>query len=299
MATGLIFDIKRYAIHDGPGIRTTVFFKGCPLSCWWCHNPEGKSFSLELMIWPDRCIGCQTCVEVCPNSAVLVVNGSIVTDRDRCKVCGTCAEKCPANAREIVGKRISVDELIKEIRKDVLFYEESGGGVTVSGGEPLAQPEFLHEFLRACKKEDIHIALDTSGYAETGVLLKISKNVDLFLYDLKIMDDKKHKLYTGVSNELILKNLRELSLLGKKVFVRFPLIPGVNDDEENLHAAGKFISGLRNVEEIDILPYHKLGVEKAKRLGKKVKTFDKPSNETLERAIKKLKSFGLKVKEGG
>jgi len=296
---GLIFDVKRYAIHDGPGIRTTVFFKGCPLSCWWCHNPEGQSFEPELMTWPDRCVGCKTCVSVCPNSAVSAVNGSIFTDRSRCKACGVCAEKCPANAREIVGKRISVDELTREVKKDLPFYEESGGGVTVSGGEPLAQPVFLNAFLSACKKEGVHTALDTSGYAETETVLKISENVDLFLYDLKLMDEEKHRLYTGVPNKLILKNLEKLNSLGKRTFVRFPLIPGVNDDEENVYALGEFVSKLRSVEEIDILPYHKLGTEKARRLGKEVKLFEKPSDETVENVAKELEKFGLKVKKGG
>lgn len=299
MITGLVFDIKRYAIHDGLGIRTTAFFKGCHLLCWWCHNPEGQSFDSELMIWPDRCIRCGTCVSVCPNSAVLIVDGSIVTDRSKCKACGICAEKCPANAREIVGKRVSVSELMQEIEKDIPFYEESGGGVTVSGGEPLAQPMFLNAFLSACKKEGLHTALDTSGHAKTEIVTKISENVDLFLYDLKVMDDRKHKLYTGVSNKPILNNLKRLDSLGKRIFVRFPLTPGVNGDEENIRAMVEFVSGFKSVEEIDILPYHKLGIEKAKRLGKAVKLFEKPSDEMVEGVARELKSFGLKVKIGG
>jgi pyruvate formate lyase activating enzyme len=299
MVAGMVFDIKRYSIHDGPGIRTTVFFKGCHLHCSWCHNPEGRSFDPELMIWPERCIGCKTCVSVCPNSAVSTANGLIVTDRGKCKACGVCAEKCPANAREIIGKKFSVDELMREVEKDVPFYEESGGGVTISGGEPLAQPRFLNAFSSACKKKGIHVALDTNGYAKTEIVTKAGRNVDLFLYDLKMMDDKKHKLHTGVSNELILKNLKRLDSLGKKIIVRFPLIPGVNSDEENVHSMIDFLSKLRNVKEIDILPYHKLGIGKAKRLGKKAKSFEKPSDEMVENIAKEFKSSGFKVKIGG
>lgn len=299
MATGLIFDIQRYSIHDGPGIRTTVFCKGCRLSCWWCHNPEGLSFDPELMLWSDRCIGCQTCVSVCPNSAIFVANSAIITDRSKCEVCGSCAERCPANAREIVGKRVSVGELMKEVQKDVPFYEDSGGGVTVSGGEPLEQPVLLNAFLSACKKEGMHTTLNTNGYAETEVVMKVSENVDLFTYDLKSMDDGMHRLYTGVSNELILTNLERLDSLGKRIFVRFPLIPGVNSDEGNVDAMLKFVSALKNVEEIGILPYHKLGVEKARRLGKEVKIFEEPSDEMVEAIVKESSSFGLKAKVGG
>lgn len=299
MITGMIFDIKRYALHDGPGIRTTVFFKGCPLHCSWCHNPEGQSFDPELMIWPERCIRCKTCVSACPNSAISTENSSIVTDRTKCKACGVCAEKCPAKAREIVGKKFSVDELMQEVEKDVLFYDESGGGVTISGGEPLAQPVFLNAFSSACKKEGFHVAVDTNGYAKTEIVMKVSRNVDLFLYDLKVMDDKRHKLHTGVSNKLILKNLKILDSLGKRIIVRFPVVPSVNSDEENVRGTSDFVSRLKNVEEIDILPYHRLGIEKAKRLGKKARPYKKSSNEMAENVAKELRSFGLKVKIGG
>ena len=292
----MIFDIKRYAIHDGPGIRTTVFFKGCHLYCSWCHNPEGQSFDQELMIWPERCVRCETCVSACPNSAVSTTNSSIVTDRTKCEACAVCAENCPANAREIVGKKLSVDGLMQEVEKDVSFYDESGGGATISGGEPLAQPLFLNAFLGACKKEGIHVALDTNGYAKTEIVMKVSRNVDLFLYDLKVMDDKKHKLHTGVSNKLILKNLKRLDSLGKNIIVRSPLIPGVNSGEENVRSMSDLVSRLKNVEQIDLLPYHRLGIEKAERLGKKAKSFKESSNEIVENVAKELRSFGLKVK---
>jgi pyruvate formate lyase activating enzyme len=227
------------------------------------------------------------------------VDKSIVTDRNKCKACGVCPEKCPANAREIIGKSFSVTELMQEVEKDIPFYEESGGGVTVSGGEPLTQPAFLHAFLSTCKEKGIHTALDTSGYAEKEILMKISKNVDLFLYDLKVMDDRKHRRYTGVSNKKILRNLELLDSLGKKIIVRFPLIPHINSNKDNIHNMCEFISDLRNVKEIDVLPYHKLGVEKASRLGKEAKIFEKPSDEMLDHSLRMMKSFGLKVKIGG
>lgn len=298
-AAGLIFDIKRYAIHDGPGIRTTVFFKGCSLSCQWCHNPEGRLSGTELMLWPSRCIGCQICISACPNSAISILHNSITTDRDKCEVCGVCAERCPANAREIVGQMVSVKELMLEVERDMPFYERSGGGITVSGGEPLVQPVFLNAFLRTCKERGIHTALDTSGYAERDVLTNISKNVDLLLYDLKIMNNDKHKRYTGVGNKQILKNLEALDTLGNTIIIRFPLIPQINSDNENIRAMCKLVSRLRNVKGIDVLPYHKLGVEKARRLGKETKVFEKPSDEVLSQSLKSIKGYGLEVKIGG
>jgi pyruvate formate lyase activating enzyme len=291
---GLIFDIKRYAIHDGPGIRTTVFFKGCPLSCWWCHNPEGKEFKRELMIWPNRCIKCQTCMSACPNSAILLSNNSIVTERDKCKVCGKCVAKCPANAREIVGKTVSADDVMHEVEKDREFYGETGG-LTVSGGEPFAQPAFLRVLLNRCKDTGIHTTVDTSGYVESKILTKISNMVDLFLYDMKMMDCKKHRQHTGVSNKSIIENLRMLDKLGKQIIVRFPLIPRINNTEDNITSMCELLSELKNVRGISILPYHRLGVDKAKRLGKVVKVCANPSDKLLNQAMKLIKRFGLAV----
>lgn len=294
MAEGLIFDIKRYAIHDGPSIRTTVFFKGCPLSCWWCHNPEGKEFRRELMVWPDRCIKCRTCISACPNSAISLSRNPIITDRDKCKVCGVCATKCPANAREIVGKAVSVDDVMHEVEKDREFYGETGG-LTVSGGEPLAQPVFLHVLLNRCKDISIHTTVDTSGYVERKTLAKISSMVDLFLYDLKVMNCKKHKLHTGVSNKPIIENLKMLDRLGKQIIIRFPLIPRINDTKANITSMCKLLLELRNVRGINILAYHRLGVDKAKRLGKAVRVFANPSDKLLNQSMKLIKSFGLTV----
>jgi len=291
---GLIFDIKRYAIHDGPGIRTTVFFKGCPLSCWWCHNPEGKEFRHELMVWPSRCINCRTCLAACPNAAIFLSSNSIITKRDKCQVCGTCTERCPASAREIVGKAVSVDDAMNEVEKDRAFYGETGG-LTVSGGEPLAQPIFLHVLLDRCQDAGIHTTVDTSGYAEKEILTKISRKVDLFLYDLKIKDCTKHKLHTGVSNEPIIKNLKMLDRLGKQIIIRFPLIPQVNDTEDNITSMCELVSELRNVRGVNILSYHRLGIDKATRLGKVARDCGNLSNKRLNQSRKLIKTFGLTV----
>jgi pyruvate formate lyase activating enzyme len=250
------------------------------------------------MVWPDRCIKCHTCISACPNSAISLSNNSIVTERDKCKICGVCAAKCPADAREIVGKIMSADEVMQEVEKDHEFYGESGG-LTASGGEPLAQPAFLHALLNKCKAAGIHTTVDTSGYAEEKTLAKISSKVDLFLYDLKTMDSKKHKLHTGVSNKPIIENLKMLDKLGKQTIIRFPLIPRVNSAEADMTSMCELVSGLKNVEGMSILPYHKLGVDKARRLGKEARVYAKPSDKLLNQSIRLIRSYGLVVSVGG
>jgi pyruvate formate lyase activating enzyme len=301
MTKGIIFDIKRYSIHDGPGIRTTVFFKGCPLSCPWCHNPESQLAQLQLMFWKDRCLRCGNCVLACPNKAISVSNGLPVTDPERCRLCGTCVEVCPAKAREIVGKEVSVSEVMKEIEKDIIFYDESGGGVTFSGGEPFLQPGFLDDLLGACKNKGIHTVVDTSGYADTDDILRISEKIDIFLYDIKIMDREKHKRFTGVYNDLILKNMETLSSAGNRIFVRIPLVSGINDDLKNIRAIGEFVSRLNGVKEIDVLPYHKGGIEKSRRLVGWDKQFEAQplKEETFSRVANELRICGIKIKVGG
>jgi len=296
VTTGTVFNIQRYSIHDGPGIRTTVFLKGCPLNCWWCQNPESQLSGQEIVFWEDRCIGCGACSTICPSGAIQIKNGIPVTEKEKCILCGKCIEKCPALAREMIGKKITAEEVIKEIEKDVIFYEESGGGVTFSGGEPLEQPEFLEELLNACQKKKIHTAVDTSGYVSWEILNKISSKVDLFLYDLKIMDSKRHKKYTGVSNELILENLKKLSSVHNNIFVRFPVIPGINDDYQNIKEMGEFLSFLK-VTQVNLLPYHYIGVDKYRRLGRtyKLATTQPPSEEKLSEISAILRKFNLKV----
>jgi len=264
---GTIFDIKRYAIHDGPGIRTTIFFKGCPLTCMWCHNPESHVLKPEILYWEERCIQCGACVEACPEEALTWKDGGLDTDRSRCNGCGTCVSVCPAGARELAGRTVTVDNVMHEVKKDTLFYEESGGGITLSGGEPLAQPEFCLALLQRCRSLGIKTALDTSGYAPEETLLAIAEFVDLFLYDLKSMDEKRHRAYTGVSNTEILRNLKQLDKLGKRIWIRFPLIPGINDDLDHVTRLGEFVATLSSVEAIHVLPYHRGGAAKRSRLG--------------------------------
>lgn len=293
MYSGRIFNIQRYSIHDGPGIRTTVFLKGCPLSCIWCHNPESQSFTPELMLYSKRCIGCGKCTEVCRHGGL--------SDRKKCISCGSCAEVCYAKAREMAGKLVSVQEVMTQIDKDSIFYDESGGGVTFSGGEPLSQPEFLLELLKQCKKREYHTAVDTSGYGSPETIRAISSVTDLFLYDLKHMDDERHRKYTGVSNRLILDNLKTISKLGKRIFIRIPLIPGINDDDDNLKATAEIIQRTPGIEQVNILPYHNIAADKYNRLGKQscLMEIPVPDNEHMEAVSGKFLAYGIKVKIGG
>jgi len=301
MKTGLIFDIKRYAIYDGPGIRTTVFFKGCPLHCPWCHNPEGQDSNPELSYNETRCLkGCTECIKICPKDALSRLNHDISIDREKCDLCGDCAPACPTQALEILGREVSVEEVMKEIEKDRVFYEESAGGVTFSGGEPLAQLEFLNSLLKQCKKKGIHTVLDTCGYAPFDDMEIIADKVDLFLYDFKLMDDEKHREATGVSNKLIIENLKKLTDKSSKIVVRIPIIEGVNDADENITETARFIASLPDIKEISLLPYHKGGRQKYARLSKasKMDKTPSPSREKIERIKKKLECSGLKVKIG-
>lgn len=295
---GVVFDIQHYAIHDGPGIRTIVFMKGCPLDCPWCHNPESKSFKSEFMWWPDKCIGCKACVQSCIKNAI-VLNPNLIIDEEKCIKCGSCVTACYSEALELVGKNMTVEEVMDEIKKDIVFYEESGGGVTFSGGEPFSQPDFLYDLLMACKNEKIHTAIETCGFTDSENILKIRDFVDLFLYDIKILDSDLHEKFTGVKNELIFKNLNLLK--GKNVIIRIPLIPHINDDINQVQLLGEFLS-FNGFNEIHILPYHKVGSEKLKRLNTSKTPFyfvETPSEDAIRTIVQKLKKFNLNVKVGG
>lgn len=302
MAIGIIFDIKHYAIHDGPGIRSTVFFKGCSLQCQWCHNPEGIHTEPEIFLRNEKCPSeCRFCISACPNGAIIRNKGSIEVDLSLCDLCSECEEACVYGALEIIGRKVSVKDVMGELEKDSLFYEESQGGVTFSGGEPFEQPIFLNALLDKAKSKDLHTTVDTCGYFNPNLLANFDRKVDLFLYDLKMIDDEKHKKYTGKSNNLILDNLRRLTANGHRVAVRIPLIAGINDDDNNIEKTVEFLKTLNHIEQINLLPYHSGGSLKQKRLGKKQlhAGFQSPSSERME-AIKKIfKANGFSVKVGG
>lgn len=299
LSNGVIFNIQRFSIHDGPGIRTTVFLKGCPLSCSWCHNPESQAGQHEIMFWADRCTGCRLCSENCERQAI-----SWSPERqvgDDCQECGVCVTRCPQGALELVGRTVSATEVLAELLKDEAFYDQSGGGVTFSGGEPLAQPEFLQELLVGAKRYHWHTAVDTSGFAPWSVLEPLLPLVDLWLYDLKLMDDASHQKYTGVSNQSILDNLRRLVAAGRRVEVRVPLVPGVNDGQENWSALQSFLQPLP-IRGIKLLAYHSYGMEKYQRLGLPGQNggqgFVPPTEERLEELQRQLQAAGLPVISG-
>jgi pyruvate formate lyase activating enzyme len=297
---GTVFDIRKYSIHDGPGIRTTVFFKGCPLNCWWCHNPESQAKKPEILFRQPRCIQCDTCLVVCQEGAISRIEGVTLIDPEKCTLCGDCLENCYAQALEIAGRSMTVDEVLAEIEQDIIFYDQSGGGATFSGGEPLLQHDFLKGLLQACAARGIHTVLDTCGYAPWKALDDLREFVGVFLYDLKLIDEAQHRHYTGVPNRLILKNLQRLSDLGQSIIVRIPVIPGMNDQEDNLRQMGKFLSGLSSPERIDLLPYHTVGLSKYISMQKqyRLNEVQTPSEERMAELAEILRGYGLKIKIG-
>ena len=265
---GMVFDIKKFAIHDGPGIRTTVFLKGCPLHCWWCHNPESQDGRPELSFIPEKCIGCGWCLAHCPVGAHTMADGKHVLDREKCRRCGKCAEKCYAGTNELIGKEMEVAEVLAEVLKDKPFYETSQGGMTISGGEPMQQFEFTRELLRGAKAAGLHTCLDTCGVAPWNHYRELLPLVDLFLYDIKETDPVRHELYTGMSPGPILENLRQIDAAGGVTVLRCPIIPGLNDREEHLREIARIASSLQRVSEINLMPYHPLGESKLRRIGR-------------------------------
>lgn len=299
--TGTVFAIKRYALHDGPDLRVTVFFKGCPLSCLWCHNPEGMDFNTQIHTTTARCVACGECLRSCPHGALSLEGTALVRDAAVCKACGTCAEACPALAHEATGSRWTVAQVLTEIAKDAPFFEGTSGGVTFSGGEPLAQPEFLDALLQACGRQGWHRAVDTSGFASWDTLAGMAPHTDLFLFDLKHMDTQMHRRTTGVDNVLILDNARRLAGLGAAVQFRLPLIPGLNDDDDNIRGTGLFAASLPGVQGIDVLPYHATARAKYAKLGRPYPGDGIPPSDPtqVDRAVKILQDCGLRVRIGG
>ena len=295
MISGLVFNIQKYSVQDGPGIRTTVFLKGCPLCCAWCHNPESISPRRELIVVESRCAGCGECRLACPFADQIGGEGLWPARQADCVQCAACVEACPTGARQMVGRAMTVAEVMAEILKDRIFYEESSGGVTFSGGEPLMQPKFLRSLLESCREHGIHTAVDTCGFGSTDHLLEIAPLTGLFLFDLKFMDETKHKEYCGVSNQPILENLRALSCLHQNIWIRVPVIPGVNDSESNLHDMARFVSTLAGVRQVNLLPYHKTGILKHERVGRdfQLKEVPSPTASQMEDAQRHFQALGL------
>lgn len=301
MRRGYVFNTQRFSVHDGPGIRTTVFLKGCPLSCTWCHNPEGIAPGPELALSPRRCIECGECVAVCPQGLAVAGGIQTTTAPDLCLACGACAEICPSQARQIAGLEKSVSEVVAEVLRDRVFFEESGGGVTFSGGEPLWQSGFLYELLKACRYQGIHTAVDTSGLAPWEDLARVASVTDLFLFDVKHMDDEIHRQVTGVSNTRILANLRRLGEIHRHIWIRVPVVPGINDSVENLRATGRLAASLEGVEKICLLPYHPLGVDKLRRqgLGSVLEDVERPTDVQMQQLARLVETTGVTTGLGG
>ena len=300
MKQPFIFNVQKFCVHDGPGIRTTVFFKGCPLRCAWCHNPESQDFAPELLVNAEKCTSCRQCLPTCPAGAIRATGEGIVTDRASCRACGSCVDECLKGAREIAGHQATITELLAEIEKDRVFYEQSGGGVTLSGGEVLCQPEAARELAQACQIRGIHVAIDTCGHAPYENLARLLDCADLFLYDLKHLDPRQHRKFTGQDNSLILDNLLRLSATGQSIHLRIPLIENFNADDAHIESVARFVRQL-NLTRIDLLPYHNTGSSKYERLGRRYDPagFAAPAPERLARIAAVLRQVHPNVTIGG
>jgi len=295
--SGNIFDIQRWSLHDGNGIRTTIFLKGCPLRCWWCHNPESWNENPILAFSNEKCTKCAKCIAICPEEANIIIDNNIKLRRSQCKACGKCVEVCPANAREIIGQEMSVNDIIKIIKRDMVFYRESGGGVTFSGGEPTYQHQYLRELVKSCISLGVDTAIETCGYFEWDLLKDIFEMMDFVFVDIKHMDSKTHKKLTGVDNKVILENIINISKLNKKPVIRIPLIKGVNDDLGNIYETLDFISSEIITSGVEILPYHNYGVPKYKALGmSNYYELKKPHKEKIEEIENIINEYGINDK---
>ncbi len=299
----LVFDIKRFSINDGPGIRTTVFLKGCPLHCVWCHNPEGISPRPTRLYNKKKCIGCRSCVEACPKG-VLSLTAEGIKAKEGCTLCGRCADACPSKAMEIAGREWTVDELMSVIEKERQVMTDSGGGVTLCGGEPLLHPDYLLDILRAVGRAGFHRAVDTSLFACRETVERVMQECELLLIDLKHFSDEAHRRYTGVGNTVILDNIRLVSEAKKVFWIRIPLIVGVNTDDGNLEASARFLTSLpQKPEAVCLLPYHDIGKGKHARMGTAYNpagnAMRQPNPNEQEHALSLFKAQGLNARIGG
>ena len=292
--TGQIFQMQRWSVHDGPGLRTTIFFKGCPLRCRWCANPESWNSNPEILFFSDRCSGCGQCTTTCTAKALVMENGHPLLDKEKCRVCSQCCEVCPAGARKKMGFRTTVGEVLKTVQRDAVFYRESGGGVTFSGGEPFAQREFLRTLAAACKKRHIDTMVETSGYFPWESSRDIVELLDGVLVDIKHMDPQTHRQLTGVSNRKILDNIMAMSQIHPYVVVRVPLISEVNDQEENIREMCRFLAENTRIAGVELLPYHNLGVAKFRALGfAETPVYKRPGEEKMLSLKQLIVSYGI------
>ena len=297
---GRIVRIDRGAIHDGPGVRTVIFFKGCPLRCGWCHSPETQAAGPELLLHVERCIACGACATACEVQAAVHAGDHFDVDRARCRACGRCVSACPTGARELAGGVRSLDEVMRDVLRDRAFYDQSGGGVTLSGGEALMQRAFALALLERCRSEGLHTAVETCGLVHPPTLRRAAAIADLFLFDLKLIDPERHRAATRASNRRILANLRELAASRTNVIVRVPLIPGVNDDWHNVALTGALMASL-GLARVELLPYHRAGIAKYARLGRMSSFEHVPaaSAASVADAAEVLRRAGLDVTAGG
>ena len=295
---GIVFNIQRFSVHDGPGIRTTVFLKGCTLHCFWCHNPESIRLKPDLQFYPERCIGCGHCVAVCPNGVHVLENGQHTMLRERCDLCGRCVEECYSQALTMAGKPMSVEAVVEEVLRDREFYRVTGGGVTLSGGEPALQAQFSHAVLAACHAEGIHTVVETAANVPWEDLALVLSETDQVLLDVKLMDPERHREAIGSRNERILANARKMDTLGIPLVVRVPVVPGVNDNEEDIRAIAAFARTLANARELVLIPFHRLGEGKYHSLGLDYRAHGlaTPARERLEALAGRARECGLEAR---
>jgi len=293
MMKGLVFDIKRFAVHDGPGIRTTVFVKGCSLRCFWCQNPEGIYLKREIMFYPERCIGCGRCISVCSKNAHVIQNGMHIYLRDKCVGCGKCVETCYAGALQIAGKWMTVDEVMKVVLMDKKFYEVSDGGITLSGGDPVVQHDFSYELLKRCKSEGLHTGIETAANCQWKMIEKLLPFTDLIMMDIKHMNPEVHRKVTGVTNRLILNNAKRLAKTGKPLIIRIPVIPTVNDTTEQIEEIARFVQPFENLQFLELLSFHRFGEGKYRALGINYQAshLKTPSKRKMQELAESAKKF--------